>query len=111
MEALLPQTPLRRRALVKLVASGQARLEARTALASAIENARPDFAYLDFDEGGLATEYEAGDLDAIDQAGALRMAADALLAEAGDTVLPAEEREIARAALGRLYAYARTITP
>lgn len=111
MEALLPEVQLRRRALIRLVAGGRARLEARTALASAIENARPDFAHLTFDDGGLATEYEAGDLDAIDQAGALRKAADALLAEAGDTARSAGEREIARAALGRLYAYARTITP
>lgn len=107
MEALLPETRSRRQALVRLVAGGQARLEAHTALAAAVERARPDFAYLEFDDAGLATECEAADLDAIDRAGALREAADALLAEAGDMALSAEEREIARAALGRLYAYAQ----
>lgn len=111
MEAIFPEARLRRRALVRLVAGGRARLKDRTALASAVESARPDFAYLEFDDGALATECEAGDLDAIDRAGALREAADALLAEAGDAARSAEEREIARAALGRLYAYAQRVAP
>ena len=109
MEALLPETRLRRRALVSLVAGGRARLEARTALASAVQSARPDFAWFGFDDELLATEYEAGDLDAIDRAGALREAADALFADAGDPARSAEEREIAQAALARLYAYAQTV--
>lgn len=108
MEALLPEARLRRHALVTLVAGGRARLDARTALGLAVENARPDFAHLDYDDSQLATECEAGDLDAIDRAGALREAADALLAETGDASRSTEEREIARAALGRLYAYAQT---
>ncbi len=109
MEALLPEARLRRWALVRLVAGGRARLEARTALGVAVGSARPDFAHLEFDDGALATECEAEDLDAIDRTGALREAADALLAEAGDADRSAEEREIARAALGRLYAYAQAV--
>lgn len=111
MEMLLPEPWLRRRALVRLVAGGRARLEARTALASTIENVRPDFAWFELDDEALATDCEAEDLDAIDRAGALREAADALLAEAGDAARSAEERDIARAALGRLYAYAQTVAP
>lgn len=111
MEMLLPEPRLRRRALVRLVAGGRARLEARTALASTIENVRPDFAWFELDDEALATDCEAEDLDAIDRAGALREAADALLAEAGDAARSAEERDIARAALGRLYAYAQTVAP
>ncbi|MEO4001902.1 DNA repair exonuclease [Mesorhizobium sp. CAU 1732] len=111
MEALLPEARLRRQALVTIVAGGRARLQARTALASAVENARPDFAELEFDDKALVTECEAGDLDAIDRAGALREAADALLAEADDVARSAEEREISRTALGRLYAYAQTVAP
>jgi DNA repair exonuclease SbcCD nuclease subunit len=109
MQSLLPQARMRRQALVTLAAGGQARLEARAALARAVENVRPDFAWLSFDDAALATECDAGDLDAIDRAGALREAADALLAEADDTARSAEEREIARAALGRLYAYAQVV--
>lgn len=109
MEALLPETRLRRRTLARLVVGGRTRLEGRAALGAAIEGARPDFAHLEFDDEGLATECEAGDLNAIDRAGALRDAADALLAEAGDGARSAEDREIAQAALGRLYAYAQAV--
>ncbi|MGN6772496.1 MAG: metallophosphoesterase family protein [Rhizobiaceae bacterium] len=109
MEALLPEARARRQALVTLVAGGRVRLEARAALARSVEDARPDFASLAFDDAALATECDAGDLDAIDRAGALREAADALLAEADDTARSAEEREIARAALGRLFAYAQVV--
>lgn len=109
--ALLPESRLRRRALVRLVAGGRVRLEARTALASAVEALRPDFACFEFDDAALATDCEAEDLDAIDRTGALRETADALLREADDTTRPAEERDIARAALGRLYAYAQSVTP
>ena len=109
MQSLLPEARTRRQALVMLVAGGRVRLEARAALARAVEDARPDFAWLTFDDVALATECDAGDLDAIDRAGALREAADALFAEADDTARSAEEREIARAALGRLYAYAQVV--
>jgi DNA repair exonuclease SbcCD nuclease subunit len=109
MQSLLPEARARRQALVTLVAGGRVRLEARAALALAVENTRPDFAWLSFDDAALATECDAGDLDAIDRAGALREAADVLLAEAGDAARSAEEREIARAALGRLYAYAQVV--
>lgn len=111
MEALLPEARLRRRALVRLVVGGRARIEARATLVAAVERASLDFAHLEFDDAALATECEAADLDAIDRAGALREAADALLAEAGDAARSAEEREIARAALGRLYAYAQSVAP
>jgi hypothetical protein len=109
LEALLPEARARRQALVTLAAGGRVRLEACAALARAVENVRPDFAWLAFDDAALATECDAGDLDAIDRAGALREAADALLAEADDTARSAEERKIARAALGRLYAYAQVV--
>jgi hypothetical protein len=107
----VPDPRQRRQALVTLVASGRARLEARTALTAAVESARPDFAHLHLDDEALATECEVGDLDAIDRAGALREAADALFAETSDMSRSAEDREIARAALGRLYAYAQAVTP
>ncbi len=111
MEALLPEPRLRRQTLVSLVAGGRTRLEGRTVLAEAVENVRPDFAHLAYREENLAIECEAGDLDAIDRAGALREAADALLAEADDAARSAEEREVARAALARLYAYAQAVAP
>jgi DNA repair exonuclease SbcCD nuclease subunit len=110
MEALLPELQLRRHALVSLIAEGRVRLASRAALAAAIERARPDFAFLEYDEKALGTECEAGDLNVINHAGALREAANALLTEAGDSALSAEQRAIAQAALGRLYVYAQEIT-
>jgi hypothetical protein len=76
-------------------------------LVQAIAHAAPDFAFLELDESGLATECEGTDLDQIDRGGALREAANALLAEAGSESCSAAEREIARAALARLFSYAQ----
>jgi DNA repair exonuclease SbcCD nuclease subunit len=109
LDGALPEIRARRQSLINLIATGRTRLENRSALSARVENLRPDFALLQFDDAALATECEAGDLDAIDRAGALREAADALLAEAGDTTRSAQDREIAQAALGRLYAYAQKV--
>ncbi len=109
LEALLPETRLRRQTLARIMATGRSRLPARTALTRAIESATPDFAFLELDEAGLMTECEVEDLDRIDRAGALREAANTLLAEAGDESRSAAERETARAALARLYSYAQVV--
>lgn len=109
--ALLPEPRQRRQTLARVVATGRSRLAGRAALTAAVEAATPDFAFLHLDDSGLATECEAEDLDGIDRGGALREAAEALLAEAGDETRPAAEREIARAALARLYFHAQAATP
>lgn len=111
LDALWPEARLRRHTLARIVATGRTRLAERTALGAAVENAMPDFAFLELDDGGLATECEAGDLDAIDRAGALREAAEALLSEAEDAARSVADREIARGALARLYAYAQAVAP
>lgn len=103
--ALLPESR-RRQALIRVVASGRCPADARTALAATLAAARPDFALLELDEADLLTDYETGDLDRIDRAGALREAADSLLAEAADQNRQPAERDIARAALARLYGLA-----
>lgn len=110
LEALLPEARHRRQTLARVVATGRSRLPARTALTQAIEGTTPDFAFLELDDAGLVTECEVEDLDQIDRAGALREAANALLAEAGDERRSVAEREIARAALARLYSYAQGVT-
>lgn len=111
LEALLPEPRRRRQTLLQLVATGHSRLSSRTALAEAIARAVPDFAFLELDEAGLVTDCDAGDLDLIDRAGALREAAAALLADAVDESRSAGEREIARAALARLFSYAQAVAP
>jgi hypothetical protein len=54
----------------------------------------------------LGTLHSVTDLDAIDQAGAMRLAAQRLMAEAENGALAEADRDIAAAALNRLYAYA-----
>ncbi len=110
LAALLPELRHRRQSLTRVVATGRSRLEQRAALALAIDGATPDFALLELDDTGLVTECEVDDLDRIDSAGALREAADALFAEAAADSLSAAERDIARAALARLYAYAQEVS-
>jgi hypothetical protein len=110
LAALLPELHARRQTLAKVAASGRASLAARTTLGAEIACAAPDFAWLDLDETGLATECEAGDLDRIDRAGALREAANALLAESADASRSADARAIAAAALARLYGYAQAVS-
>lgn len=110
LAALLPELRHRRQSLTRVVATGRSRLEQRAALAQAIDGATPDFALLELDDADLVTECEVDDLDRIDSAGALREAADALFAEAAADSLSAAERDIARAALARLYAYAQEVS-
>jgi hypothetical protein len=50
------------------------------------------------------------DLEAMVGAGALRAAPDTLRAAARDAVRPGPERDIAAAALSRLYAYAQVVS-
>lgn len=109
LEALLPGGRRRRQTLLQLVATGRSRLPSRTALTETLARVEPDFAFLELDDSGLVTECEADDLDLIDRAGALREAAAALLAEAEDHGRSSGEREIARAALTRLFSYAQAV--
>ena len=105
LAALLPAGTARRQALMRIVASGRVRPASRVALEAAIASAAPEFAMLEIDAQNLLTECESDDLDEIDRGGALRKAAEALLAESSDTARAAGEREIAREALMRLYSY------
>ncbi|NBE09243.1 metallophosphoesterase family protein [Paragemmobacter ruber] len=102
---LPPDRAARRDHLIRLRATGRATLAARAALEQAAQAAQADFAFLALDLAALATEVEAADLDHIDQAGALRLAAERLHARATDAALPPDARRTAAAALNRLYAY------
>lgn len=102
---LLPAGPERRHALIRLAAGGRATLAGLAAMTAAIDQAAPEFAWLELLTEGLETACESGDLDLIDRAGALRQAAETLHAESLDPARPARERDIAAAALARLFAY------
>lgn len=109
LQELLSPPAARRHTLLHIVVSGRLKIAARTALGAAVETVAPEFAYAELDEEGLTTVCESADLDLIDRSGALRQAADALLAESADENLPLGEREIARDALARLFAYSEAM--
>lgn len=110
LQSLLPEGVQRRQTLMKLFARGRCHPEERAALAAAIEHAAPEFAFLELEDEALETECEATDLDLIDRNGALRIAADALLAESENETLSADDRRVAKDALLRLFAYAQKIS-
>lgn len=111
LEALLPPMAQRRHTMVQVTASGRTHLAGRAGLAAAIDQLAPDFAHLELDASGLVTDCDSTDLDRIDHAGALREAAEALLAESQDDAQSAAQREIARQALVRLFTYCEAVAP
>ena len=108
---ILPPVAARRQTLLRVVATGRTSLAGRMALSAALEAAMPDFAHCKSDLEGLATDCDATDLDRIDRAGALREAAEALLAESADEARSEAERAIARHALLRLFSYCEAVAP
>lgn len=111
LNALLPPSAERRQTLLRVTAAGRTRLAGRTGLAGAIEQLAPDFAHLELDASALATDCDSTDLDRIDHAGALRQAADALLAESQDEARSIDDRAVAREALVRLFTYCEAVAP
>lgn len=111
LAAHLPAGAARRQTLLRVIASGRLRPAAHMALEAQIAAVAPEFAHFLLDTEGLAADCEAADLDAIDRAGALRQAADLLLAESRDESRPGGEREIAGEALIRLFSYCEAMPP
>jgi hypothetical protein len=109
LQGLLPLKD-RRQTLLRVVAGGRTRLAGQTAIAEVLRNEAPDFAFVDYRDADLGLDVDVGDLDEIDQAGALRQAAEGLLAAARDESHSTADRDTARAALSRLYAYAMEAT-
>jgi DNA repair exonuclease SbcCD nuclease subunit len=105
LDANLPATD-RRNTLLRIKVDGWASLAGHAALRATANRHAPEFAYLDLQTESLGTLHNASDLDAIDHAGAMRLAAERLMTEATNSSLAEEDRDIAAAALNRLYAYA-----
>jgi DNA repair exonuclease SbcCD nuclease subunit len=104
----LPQTRLRDH-LIRLEVTGRLPLSDHAALQQQVDRIAPDFGWFRADLSALTVETLPEDLDQIDRAGALRQAAEMLLAEAADPALPAADRDTASAALSRLYALAQEV--
>ena len=94
----------RRDVLLRIRAEGRATLAQQDALRRAAAEVEPEFGHFQLVTDGLATEFEAANLDEIGT-GALREAADALAARARDDALAGADRTTAAAALNRLYGY------
>lgn len=106
LDAMLP-TPrsARRDNLMKVTATGRASLAEQDSLTAAADRAEPEFGHFELLIDQLATEFAAADLDDIDRAGALRIAAHRLAERAADETQATETRRTAEAALNRLYSY------
>lgn len=95
--------------LVRITITGRLPLADRAALEAGLAARAPDFGWFAADLSALAVEALPEDLDQIDRAGALRQAAEVLLAEAGDSALSQADRDTASVALARLYALSREV--
>ena len=98
---MLPETSRRRETLLQVILEGRMRLPDRLELKTAFQQVEPDFALLESVFDNLKNDYAVEDLDQIDQAGALRQAADVLLREA-----EANPNGASALALSMLYAFA-----
>lgn len=105
LAAELPDPAARRRVLLRVAASGRAHPQERAALGAALAAVGPEFAHTVLDTAALSMICEPADLDTIDTAGALREAAERLLADSTDARLSPAETGIAAEALARLFAY------
>jgi hypothetical protein len=103
---LLPPANARRKTLFRLAPEGRVTLAERTLLETGARAVQADFGWFEADLSGLAIHHDVADLDMIDRAGALRRAAEALWAEAQNPALAEKDREVATAALARLYTLA-----
>lgn len=92
-----------RQMLLQLNVSGRLAVSERLTLDHAIEDLAERVAFLDVRTGGLDTLIENEDLDLLDRAGSVRMAAEALLEKKNDADLSSTDRTAAARALNMLF--------
>lgn len=95
--------------LVRILVTGRLPLADRASLEADLATRAPDYGWFAADLSGLAIEALPEDLDQIDRAGALRQAAEVLMAEAADAALSQSERDTAAGALARLYSLTQEV--
>lgn len=103
LDSILPDMSQRRHSLWKINASGHTRVAEHSALLDRADQTRHDFAWFDLSLADLEIEYDPADLDSIELSGALREAANALMADVNNAALSAQDRSVAGSALSRLY--------
>lgn len=111
LAAILPPEPRRRDTLMRVQAGGRLTLAERATFETALAGIAPDFGWFEADLSRLGTEVKPDDLDLIDRGGALRRAADALLAEAANPASAQADRDLAELALSRLYTLVQEVEP
>lgn len=93
--------------LMRLRAEGWVTAPQRLALEEAVARVAPEFCHFILETAGLRSEYQLSDLDLIATNGALRVAAEELMQACEDDRQAQSTRDIASAALNRLFAYAQ----
>ncbi|MEM9573250.1 MAG: DNA repair exonuclease [Pseudomonadota bacterium] len=104
LEDILPEDN-RRNILMRVKATGWSSLAQQAELRQASVRLGPDFGFMDLNLDDLGTTYDEADIDEIDKAGALRLAANRLKDDAESETLSTDERSVSAGALSRLYAY------
>ena len=104
LEGILPESD-RRNVLMRVKATGWSSLAQQAELRHASVRLGPDFGFMDLNFDDLGTTYDEADIDEIDKAGALRLAANRLKDDAESETLSTDERSVSAGALSRLYAY------
>lgn len=105
-DAVLPILSKRALTMFDLGITGRAGPLDRVALEQKIAKVAPDFLWHKADLSALGLVHDTADLDAIDQHGALRAAAEALAQEAADDALSPQARAVAQTALSHLFSFA-----
>ncbi|MFS4580876.1 metallophosphoesterase family protein [Phaeobacter sp. C3_T13_0] len=90
--------------LIRIRARGWVTAAQHLELTRLVAEQAPAFCHLSLDEAALRIEHRVEDLDQIATGGTLRVAAEILMAESQNSALAQDDREIAVAALNRLYA-------
>ena len=98
-----------RHCLLRVRATGHIHMQERARLLQAVQEMEPEFLVFDWDDSALVTEFRPGDLDAIAEGGALRVAATTLEQAALDADAAREDRDIASAARSRRYSLVREV--
>ncbi|OIQ45640.1 MAG: exonuclease SbcD [Roseobacter sp. MedPE-SW] len=110
LQELLPENRADwNRHLLRLRVEGWVTAPQRLALEEAITKVAPEFCHFALEKTELRSEYQLSDLDLIAPNGALRAAAEDLMRAAEDERKAQSERDIASAALNRLFAYTQQL--
>lgn len=103
-------TANRDRALVRFIGTGRLGLSEHAQLKNAVEKITDDFHFFEADLSGIGVAQNEDDLDLIAQSGALRVAAESLLAQTSIEGRTQQDARTAEMALAHLFHLAQEVT-